>query len=104
MRKAIAIDPRFSKAFYRLGLLLNEQEKYADAYDQLDQAIEINPKFAKAHYHMAVLLMNEKAAKALSRAKRSTAGSSANGRKPPASKSKRRRTVAKRATTRKKAG
>ena len=61
--KAIKINPKFYKAYYRLGLLLKDHEKYAESFENLSKAIKINPKFAEAHYHLAVLLMDEKSRK-----------------------------------------
>ena len=65
LRKAIKIEPKFYKAYYRLGLLLKDHGKYTESFDNLSEAIRINPKFAEAHYHLAVLLMDEKARKSL---------------------------------------
>ena len=65
LRTAIKLNPKFYKAFYRLGLLLKDHGKYNDSFENLHKAIKINPKFAEAHYHLAVLLMDDKARKSL---------------------------------------
>ena len=80
LRKAIKINPKFYKAYYRLGLLLKDHEKYAESFENLSKAIKINPKFAEAHYHLAVLLMDEKSRKSF---QAKTPESSTSSRDPP---------------------
>ena len=57
---ATKLDPKFYKAFYRLGLILKEQGEYINAYKNFEQAIKLNPSFSKVHYSMAVLLMDKR--------------------------------------------
>jgi tetratricopeptide (TPR) repeat protein len=66
-RKAIKINPKYSKAFFKLGLLLKDLKRYNEAYENLEKSILINPKLAEGHYHLAVLLMDENAQKAIIR-------------------------------------
>jgi len=64
-KHAIRIDPKFAKAFYRLGILLYEKKEYTTALYNFEQAIKLDPKFPKAHYSLAILLMNKDARNAL---------------------------------------
>ena len=59
--RAIDIDPKFAKAYYRLGLLLYHNKDYSDALYNLEKAITLDPTFSKAHYSLAVLLMDKNA-------------------------------------------
>ena len=87
LRKAIKINPKFSKAFYRLGLLLSDSGHYVEASEALGKAIKINPKFAEAHYHLAVLLMDKNARRALmAKPPAKTRNAPAKKKKPPAKK------------------
>jgi superkiller protein 3 len=59
--RAIDIDPKFAKAYYRLGLLLYHNKDYSNALHNLEKAITLDPTFSKAHYSLAVLLMDKNA-------------------------------------------
>ena len=72
-RKAIKINPKYSNAYFKLGLLLKDLKRYYEAYQNLEKAISINPKLAEGHYHLAVLLMDANAQKAITKEKRKTA-------------------------------
>jgi tetratricopeptide (TPR) repeat protein len=67
--KAIKINKKFAKAYFKLGLLLVEDGEYIDAMKKFESAITFNKYFAEAHYQIALLLMDEKASKTLSKAK-----------------------------------
>ena len=60
LRKAIAIDKEFYKAYYKLGNLLCLEEKFDEAYSLYEQCLRIENSYAKAHYKIAVLLMSGK--------------------------------------------
>jgi tetratricopeptide (TPR) repeat protein len=60
-RRAIEIDPSFSKAYYKLGLLLKNEKQFSNALENFETAIKLNPSFAQAHYSLAVLLMDKEA-------------------------------------------
>jgi tetratricopeptide (TPR) repeat protein len=69
LSKAIKINKKFAKAYFKLGLLLVEDGEYIDAMKNFESAITFNKDFAEAHYQIALLLMDEKASKILSKAK-----------------------------------
>jgi len=52
LRKATQLDPNFSEAHGRLGIVLQELGKYPEAEDELRRAIEIDPTDAIANFHL----------------------------------------------------
>ena len=46
LREAVALDPRLAKAFFELGVLLAEQERHAEAIEQLRRATSLQPSLA----------------------------------------------------------
>ena len=66
LRKAITINKEFSKAYFKLGLLLVGDKEYNEAMKNFESAIMYNKDFAEAHYQIALLLMDENAVKSLS--------------------------------------
>ena len=69
LRRAIQINKKFAKAYFKLGLLLVDDREYPDAMKNFESAILYDKNFAEAHYHIALLLMNENAVKTLTKAK-----------------------------------
>ena len=63
--KAIKINPSYSKAYYKLGILLVQDSEYRDAMKNFENAIKFDGKFAEAHFQVALLLMNKDAQKEL---------------------------------------
>lgn len=53
LRRAVALDPKLTKAFVELGILLSEQRRYAEAIPHLRRAIRLEPDLAQAHYRLA---------------------------------------------------
>lgn len=53
LARAVALDPKLAKGFLQLGILLSEQQHYADAIVQLRKAAALEPEFAQAHYRLA---------------------------------------------------
>jgi tetratricopeptide (TPR) repeat protein len=53
LRRAVALDPKLTKGFLQLGILLSEQQRYADAIPELRRAIQLEPELATAHYRLA---------------------------------------------------
>lgn len=49
LRKAVAIDPRFTVGWLDLGRALAAREEFADAADASQQAIELEPRSSLAH-------------------------------------------------------
>ncbi len=49
-RHAIAINPRYAKAFCNLGFALNQLGQHTDAEECLNQALAIDPTLADAYY------------------------------------------------------
>jgi len=53
LRRAVALDRRFAKGFLELGILLSDQQKYAEAIRLLQHAAQLKPDLAQAHYRLA---------------------------------------------------
>ena len=53
------INKKYSKAYYKLGLLLVAESKFKDAMKNFEYAIANDPNFAEAHYQIALLLMDD---------------------------------------------
>ena len=56
LRKAVAVDPSFAVAHYRLALALQDEEQYGGALDHLRVAVAQRPDFGTAQDTMAMLL------------------------------------------------
>ena len=66
LHKAISINKEFSKAYFKLGLLMVKDKEYREAMKNFKSAITYNKDFAEAHYQIALLLMDENVLKSLS--------------------------------------
>ena len=55
LREAVTLDPQLAKGFFELGVLLAEQERHAEAIEQLRRATSLQPSLAQAHYRLAQL-------------------------------------------------
>jgi tetratricopeptide (TPR) repeat protein len=55
LRRAVTLDPRLAKGFFELGVLLADQDRHAEAIDQLRRATALEPSLAQAHYRLALL-------------------------------------------------
>jgi tetratricopeptide (TPR) repeat protein len=53
LTRAVTLDPTLARGFLELGILLSDQERYAEAIDQLRRAIALQPGVAQAHYRLA---------------------------------------------------
>lgn len=53
LKKAAALDERFSEAHLQLGILYEDQRKYPEAIHELERAIALQPALTTAHYHLA---------------------------------------------------
>jgi Flp pilus assembly protein TadD len=53
LRRAVALDPKLTKGFLELGILLTEQQRYKEAIPELRRAIQLNPDQPQAHYRLA---------------------------------------------------
>jgi Flp pilus assembly protein TadD len=53
LRRAVALDPKLSKGFLELGMLLSEQQRYKEAIPELRHATELDPDHAQAHYRLS---------------------------------------------------
>ncbi len=53
LKKAVALDGRFSDAHLQLGILYEDQRKYPEAIYELERAIALQPALTTAHYHLA---------------------------------------------------
>jgi tetratricopeptide (TPR) repeat protein len=52
LRRAVALDPRLTKAFVELGILLSDQRRYHEAILELKRATELGPDDPQAHYRL----------------------------------------------------
>ncbi|MGA2033824.1 MAG: tetratricopeptide repeat protein [Thermoguttaceae bacterium] len=55
-RKALAIDPRFDKAHYELGVLLTKCGRLDEAMEHYRVALKTDPRSAESHNNLGVLL------------------------------------------------
>jgi tetratricopeptide (TPR) repeat protein len=53
LKRAVTLDPKLARGFLELGILLSDQERYAEAVDQLRRATTLQPGLAQAHYRLA---------------------------------------------------
>ena len=53
-------DPKYAKAWYGLGLLLDDNNDIGGAEDAYNKALEINPKYPAVWNNLGVLLENHK--------------------------------------------
>ncbi len=53
LRQAVALDRRLGKGFLELGILLSEQQRYAEAIPELRRVTQLEPDLAQAHYRLA---------------------------------------------------
>lgn len=54
--RIIYINPKYSKAYYNIGVALSGLKKYNEAIEAYKKAIYINPKYAEAYYSIGVAL------------------------------------------------
>ena len=55
-REALNYDPRSSRAYFQLGIVLEREGKDSEAIQQLQQAVSLDPSYAEAHYVLARVL------------------------------------------------
>jgi tetratricopeptide (TPR) repeat protein len=55
LQRAVQLNPTFTDAHYRLGLLYEETGETANAIAQFQIAVQQRPDFFQAHYHLARL-------------------------------------------------
>ena len=53
LKRAVTLDPKLARGFLELGILLSDQERYAEAVEQLRRATTLQPGVAQAHYRLA---------------------------------------------------
>lgn len=54
LRRAIATDPKLAEARYRLGLLDQEQNRWAESIPALEAAVALKANYAQAHYRLSM--------------------------------------------------
>jgi tetratricopeptide (TPR) repeat protein len=55
LTRAVTLDPRLTKGFFELGVLLAGQGRNAEAIERLRRATELQPSLSQAHYRLAQL-------------------------------------------------
>jgi tetratricopeptide (TPR) repeat protein len=53
LRRAVTLDPKLARGFLELGIFLSDQERYAEAIEQLRRATTLQSGVAQAHYRLA---------------------------------------------------
>jgi Flp pilus assembly protein TadD len=53
LRRAVALDRKLAKGFLELGVLLSDQQRYAEAIAPLQSATQVEPDLAQAHYRLS---------------------------------------------------
>jgi len=53
LRRAVALDPRLAKGYLELGILLSDQQRFAEAVAPLRRATQLDPSQPQAHYRLA---------------------------------------------------
>jgi tetratricopeptide (TPR) repeat protein len=53
LTRAVTLDPQLARGFLELGILMSDQERYAEAIEQLRRATTLQPGVAQAHYRLA---------------------------------------------------
>ena len=59
-QKAIAMNPRYYMAPFRLGELYYNQDRTVEALDMFNRTVELAPAFAEGHYWQGLVLMKMK--------------------------------------------
>jgi tetratricopeptide (TPR) repeat protein len=55
LKKAISGDPQLYDAHFQLGVLYQDENKYADAIAEFNQTLKLQPDYNRAHYHLVLL-------------------------------------------------
>ena len=58
-RKALEVKSDYARAYYRLALALQTQNKFDQAIEHYQKSLEIEPNLADAHYHLGITLRAE---------------------------------------------
>src|SRR5262249_29225196 len=53
LRRAVTLDRKLAKGFLELGTLLSDQQRHAEAIQELQSATHADPTLAQAHYRLA---------------------------------------------------
>jgi tetratricopeptide (TPR) repeat protein len=53
LKRAVALDPKLATAYFELGVLLADQDRYPEAIRELRAATRLEPGLAQAHYRLA---------------------------------------------------
>jgi len=56
LKRALALDPNYSDAYFQLGNLYAEQHKYEEAIEQYQRALKTNASAANIHYRLGQAL------------------------------------------------
>lgn len=53
-QKTVSINPQCQQAFFNLGLIMIQEDKFDKAIEYLKQALEIDPEYTKAHLYLGM--------------------------------------------------
>jgi Tfp pilus assembly protein PilF len=55
LKKAVTAGPDLYEAYFQLGVLYQEENRYSDAIAEFNRTIELRPDYNRAHYHLVLL-------------------------------------------------
>ena len=55
LRRSVTLDPKLARGFFELGVLLADQDRHAEAIENLRRATVLQPTLRQAHYRLSQL-------------------------------------------------
>jgi tetratricopeptide (TPR) repeat protein len=59
-KKAVELNPRYSRAYYDMGLTMEEMNRIKDSIVAYKEAIKVSPDYLDAHYSLGLALLKNK--------------------------------------------
>ena len=59
LKKSLALRTDYAAAHFQLGLLYSDEDRYAEAIRELEEAVRLSPELKSAHYRLAQLYAHE---------------------------------------------
>ncbi len=60
LKKAVELNPRYPRAYYGMGLVLDEMNRGKDSIASYKEAIKLSPDYLDAHYRLGRALLKNK--------------------------------------------